>query len=451
MMNGDMSIPLFQHSVSPSAAAAGDADADGGAKAAPAATAFADMLLRELPDETGVRLAVDGEASQEARKTENTLSFPQGEAERPSPFSRIPLADHEKSGEAGQEETKEAASVPGTVELVVPVAAEAQVGPALTPETPGETVEHAVENLKNAAAGEAQPGPGTGAAATAPSTPGRLSPVTEDVNASHQGKPSLAVLQEGEGMDALTETLVSAQSGNMPPVDGRNLPPRQPALHAFMPAPIAQALDTLKTPVELSAAGLPLESTAAASALELSAPAPELPAPSEPAPVNALMRGLLHAGMGSESMKLAQGDTAATYSLNSPAGSDQWQAELGNRIRWLAGMKISTAELQLHPAELGAVEVRIVTEDERATVSFVTHNAQARELIEASLPRLRELLSGSGLALQHSEVSQQSTPQERGRTFAQALRLDEPEPAAPGQAGTPVPRAGSLSLVDQYV
>ena len=88
------------------------------------------------------------------------------------------------------------------------------------------------------------------------------------------------------------------------------------------------------------------------------------------------------------------------------AGTDAWFQDLGARVDWLKDMKVDKAELQLHPAELGLLEIHISAGDDGATVSFVTHNTEARQLIEDSMPRLRELLASQGMQLGESHVSQ---------------------------------------------
>lgn len=109
----------------------------------------------------------------------------------------------------------------------------------------------------------------------------------------------------------------------------------------------------------------------------------------------------------------AANEAALTPQFDSPhvAGSDAWFEDIGARVEWLTEMNIEKAELQLHPAELGQLEIQIATGDEGTTVSFVTHNNDARALIEDNMPKLRELLAQQGLRLGDSQVSQHSEQQ----------------------------------------
>ncbi len=70
---------------------------------------------------------------------------------------------------------------------------------------------------------------------------------------------------------------------------------------------------------------------------------------------------------------------------------------LAARIHWLVDQKVGEARLRLHPPELGALDIKISLVDDRTYVQMITHHAAARDLLEQSLPRLREMLAQGGL------------------------------------------------------
>ena len=70
--------------------------------------------------------------------------------------------------------------------------------------------------------------------------------------------------------------------------------------------------------------------------------------------------------------------------------------ELATHLRVLKSSGGGEARLQLHPAELGRMTVSLSTEGSEARVAFVVDNTQARQAVEASLPRLRDLMDGAG-------------------------------------------------------
>jgi hypothetical protein len=80
--------------------------------------------------------------------------------------------------------------------------------------------------------------------------------------------------------------------------------------------------------------------------------------------------------------------------------------ELATHLRVLKSSGGGEAKLQLHPAELGRMTVSVITEGDEARVSFVVDNSQAKYSVEASLPRLRDLMDASGLSLMDADVSE---------------------------------------------
>lgn len=79
--------------------------------------------------------------------------------------------------------------------------------------------------------------------------------------------------------------------------------------------------------------------------------------------------------------------------------------ELATHLRVLKSSGGGEARLQLHPAELGRMTVSLITEGDEARVSFVVDNPQAKQAVEVSLPRLRDLMDEAGLSLTDADVS----------------------------------------------
>ena len=85
------------------------------------------------------------------------------------------------------------------------------------------------------------------------------------------------------------------------------------------------------------------------------------------------------------------------------AGPDGAQAavaeQVGSRLIAMTVKGNNVAKLQLQPAELGSLEIRITMQDDGAVVSINAQQPHARELIEAGLPRLRDMFEASGTSL----------------------------------------------------
>lgn len=95
-----------------------------------------------------------------------------------------------------------------------------------------------------------------------------------------------------------------------------------------------------------------------------------------------------------------------TASLAHPVGSPQWQSELGEKITFLVRGGETQAALQVTPADLGPIDVRIDLSGGQATVAFAVQEAETRNALEAALPRLREMLAEGGIALGDTQIGQ---------------------------------------------
>ena len=95
---------------------------------------------------------------------------------------------------------------------------------------------------------------------------------------------------------------------------------------------------------------------------------------------------------------------------HAPESSEFPEALLG-QVRLMRQGGHHEARLHLHPAELGRLSIAVATDGDAARVTFTVDNPVAREALEASLPRLRDLFEASGLELADSSVSEE---RERG-------------------------------------
>lgn len=65
-------------------------------------------------------------------------------------------------------------------------------------------------------------------------------------------------------------------------------------------------------------------------------------------------------------------------------------------MSWLADQKIGHAHIKVTPNEMGPVEVRLHLDGDKVNASFTAANADTRQALEQSLPRLREMLGQNG-------------------------------------------------------
>jgi len=95
------------------------------------------------------------------------------------------------------------------------------------------------------------------------------------------------------------------------------------------------------------------------------------------------------------------------FVLATPINQPAWGAEFNKRIQFMIKSDIQHAELRLDPPELGRIHVKINLNQDQANVSFTSAHNSVRDAIEQTLPRLRELLSESGLQLGQTDVASQ--------------------------------------------
>lgn len=78
---------------------------------------------------------------------------------------------------------------------------------------------------------------------------------------------------------------------------------------------------------------------------------------------------------------------------------------LQERVSSMLSINNKEAEIRLDPPEMGSMQIRIRSDAEQAHINFVVQNQQAKEALEQSMLRLREMLAQQGLELGESTIS----------------------------------------------
>jgi len=129
--------------------------------------------------------------------------------------------------------------------------------------------------------------------------------------------------------------------------------------------------------------------------------------------------------------------------------ADNFSDTLSSHIHWLAEQKIGHAHLQLHPQEMGQVEVRLKLDGDQLHADFISAQPEVRQALEHGLPRLRDLLSEHGLHLAQTDVGQQPSRQSSASPHTgSTLDSEHHDDAIPA----PISRPGlhSSQLLDAY-
>jgi hypothetical protein len=126
----------------------------------------------------------------------------------------------------------------------------------------------------------------------------------------------------------------------------------------------------------------------------------------------------LHAGLDAASTNIATNPllqasdkiatNTATTSIAVPLRHPEWSDELSNRVTWMIRQDVQSANVKINPPHLGPLEVKVSVMNDQVNVSFSSHHAPVREALDASIPRLREMLGDNGLQLGDANVSHRS-------------------------------------------
>lgn len=109
--------------------------------------------------------------------------------------------------------------------------------------------------------------------------------------------------------------------------------------------------------------------------------------------------------------------------MSKPLAHSGWNEELGERIVWMSTKDLSAAEIKLNPQHLGPISVRIEINNDQATIAFTAQHAAVRDALEASLPKLREMMSDQQINLTNVDISQNpSSDQQHQSSSRQAPR-----------------------------
>ncbi|MBA1277365.1 MULTISPECIES: flagellar hook-length control protein FliK [Pseudomonadaceae] len=86
-----------------------------------------------------------------------------------------------------------------------------------------------------------------------------------------------------------------------------------------------------------------------------------------------------------------------------------WSEAVVDKVMWLSSQNLKSAEIQLDPAELGRMEIRIdMNKDQTQTqVTFLSPHAGVRDALEGQMQRLRDMFAQQGMTMDVN-VSDQS-------------------------------------------
>jgi len=112
--------------------------------------------------------------------------------------------------------------------------------------------------------------------------------------------------------------------------------------------------------------------------------------------------------MSSHAISQPAATVATAPVLSQPLGTHEWQQSLSQHITLFTKQGQQTAELRLHPEDLGQVQISLKLDDNQAQLQMVSAHSHVRAALEAALPVLRTSLAENGIQLSQSSVSSES-------------------------------------------
>ena len=86
-------------------------------------------------------------------------------------------------------------------------------------------------------------------------------------------------------------------------------------------------------------------------------------------------------------------------------GDAGWPQSMASQLAFMQVHKQSSAELQLNPAELGGLHVKLEVDNGAVNASFVCQHQAVAELVQDAMPRLRDAMHQGGMQLAQTSVS----------------------------------------------
>lgn len=160
--------------------------------------------------------------------------------------------------------------------------------------------------------------------------------------------------------------------------------------------------------------------------------------------------------------------TANAVPVNQPIAMHQngWTEEVVNRVMYLSSNNLKAADIQLQPAELGRLDIRVnMVPDQQTQVTFMSAHPSVREALDGQMHRLREMFTQQGMGQVDVNVSdqnrgwqgqgqEQAQQGQTGRTRAAGGRLDSSEEeltsATVAEAAATATHVIGSSAVDYY-
>jgi flagellar hook-length control protein FliK len=128
---------------------------------------------------------------------------------------------------------------------------------------------------------------------------------------------------------------------------------------------------------------------------------------------------------GGNLLRMPVVSSSVTRTVPVPVHDPRWPEAVATQVRWAVADGVQSATLKMVPEHLGPVELHIELRDNQVNVNFGANQAETRQALQDSLPRLREVLAGAGITLGQANVQQQSGRASQSAALGPRLPRDE--------------------------
>jgi flagellar hook-length control protein FliK len=119
-------------------------------------------------------------------------------------------------------------------------------------------------------------------------------------------------------------------------------------------------------------------------------------------------------GAGATGAAAAASITPAQAHALPTFGDAAWPHTMASQLAFMQVHRQSSAELQLNPAELGGLHVKLEVDNGAVNASFVCQHQAVAELVQDAMPRLRDAMHQGGMQLAQTSVSTGDFSQQQG-------------------------------------
>lgn len=101
--------------------------------------------------------------------------------------------------------------------------------------------------------------------------------------------------------------------------------------------------------------------------------------------------------------------------VNHPPETPEWKQSVSQHIAIFSRNGLHSAEIRLHPEELGSLQISLRVQQDQAQIHIVSEHAHIRHAMEQAMPQLRAAMAESGIQLGQANVSAEGQPSAAGQ------------------------------------